>query len=899
MPDWRREVRARVGRGELPIDVVEELSQHLADRYDELRAGGMTEEEARRLTLDELAGEEALVRHVRSARPAPPEPVPVGASRGGSWWGSLAMDLRFGARLLRRSPAFTAVAVLTLALGIGANTAIFSVVNAVLLRPLGYTEPERLFMVYQRADDPEAQRMRVSPLDFIDFRERTRAFSGLAAHAGRGFTLTGEGEPELVITQMATAELFDVLGVEPMLGRAFVPEENTAGRNRVLILGHGLWQRRYGGDPRVVGSPVTVDGKPFVVVGVMPPGFAYPTDRYQMWTPLVLQGAGPEDPPVTRSSHYLQVVGRLAPGATAEQAEREISSLSAALARQYPESNEGVTSTLVPLEREIVGEVRTPLLVLLGAVGLLLLIACANVTSLMLARASVRRREVAIRTALGASRGRVVRQLLTENLLVFVLGGAVGLLAARLALGALLALAPADIPRLADTSVDGGVLLFTLALSLVTTLVFGLAPAVQLSGGGVPDWLRVGRGTAGRESQRLRSALVVGELALSLVLLASAGLAIRSFARVLAVDPGFSPDGVASFSVVLPPARYPEAEGLRSFQRQLLDALAAQGPVEAVGANSHLPLGGNDIENSFTVDGFTGGEEDGPVAGVRGVGGDYFRAMRIPVRRGRALGPGDGAGAAPAVVVNEAFARRYLAGADPLGRRLKLGTAESADPWRTVVGVSVDVAHLDLVSEARPEVYLPYAQLDDAFLSNWARGFHVVVRGRADPAVLFGAARAELSRLDPALPMNDVRTMAERVGESTAARRFQMLLLGLFAAVALLLATVGIFGVMSFFVTQRTREIGIRMALGAGRSEVMRLVVGRGAVLAAIGIGVGIAGALWVTRWMRSLLFGVPAHDPVTFAAVVLLLAATALLASWLPARRATRVDPMVALRAE
>ncbi len=808
-------------------------------------------------------------------------------------------DLRFALRTLLKNRGFAIVAVLTLALGIGATTAIFSVVNAVLIRPLDYRDPDRLFIVNTVGSAPGVGKIRLAPLDFVDFRQRTRAFESMAAHTGTGFTLTGDGDPELVIGQLVTAEIFDVLGARPLLGRGFRAEENEAGRDRVLVLSHELWTRHFAGDSSVIGRTTTVNGFAYTIVGVMPAGFAYPNSTYALWSPLALRGTTPSGPPINRSAHYLQVLGRLRPGITEDAGRTEMEAIAAQLGAEYPETNGGFSATITRLSDEVVGDVRGALRLLLGAVGFVLLIACANVTNLLLARATGRQREVAIRSALGATRARVIRQLFTENALVYLAGAGVGIFLATWALDVVKTFAPAGTPRIETTSIDIPVLLFALGATLVAAVTFGLAPAWQLARESVTDWLRAGQtGGATHRAQALRSALTVGQIALCVVLLMGAGLALRSFARLRDVDRGFTTENLLTFSVIMPASRLPEGAQIRAFQQSLLERFASDGSIEAVGSTTQLPLSGNDMENSVTVDGVVAAEGGEPVAGVRGIAGDYFRAMGIPVR-GRGLDRTDRQASAPVVVVNETFARRYIPDGSPIGRRVRMGDASSTDSWRTIVGVSADVRHRGLATDVRPEVYLPYVQLDDGFIRDWGRGMAVVIRSVVDPATVTASARGHVKALDPTMPLYQVRTMEQLASDSVAEPRFRTLLLGAFGFLALALATVGIFGVMSYFVTQRTNEIGIRMALGARPGDVLGLILAHGARLTGLGIGIGIVGAVLLARWMQAMLFEVSATDPLTFAAVIALLGSASMLAIYLPARRATAVDPLVALKSE
>jgi putative ABC transport system permease protein len=809
-------------------------------------------------------------------------------------------DLRYAFRTLVRSPAFTATAVLTLALGIGANTVMFSVVNAVLLRPLPFSDPDRLMLVSSVNQRAAVGEIRVSALDFADWRSQAKSFDTMAAFVGTGFTFSGDGEPELAIGLNVTADFFKTLGVQPLAGRTFAADEFAPGHEREIVLGHALWQRRFAGDRGVVGRTLTVNGKPFTVVGVMPAGFEFPDPHYQLWTPLV-NASTPDAPPINRNSHYLRVVGRLRAGVRPDHAQAEMSTIAKGLAAQYPATDESLDAHVVPLAAQAVSSVKTALLVLLGAVGFVVLIACTNVTNLLLARATGRQREVAIRAALGAGRLRLVRQFLTETIVLYALGASGALMLAAWGLDVLISLSAGDVPRLKEATVDARVLGVTLLISLGTAIIFGLAPAFHAAKADVIDALKAGGRTAGQGDQRqtLRGALVVAEVALSVVLLVGAGLALRSFVRLVNVDPGFQVDEQLTFTVVMLPARYAGAPQMISFTRRLAEQLASTPGVERAGATTALPFSGQNIEDGFSVEGLTTAGTEQPVAGTRGVTADYFAALGVPLKAGRFFTTADREGSQPVAIVNEAFARKYWPGQPAVGKRLKEGDAASSTPWSVVVGVVADIRHIGPGQDARPEVDFPYAQLEPGFMTTWLRGITFVVRGRVPGASLATAARAQVHALDPSMPLNDVQTMAALAAEVVAQPRFRTLLLGAFAALALVLATVGVFGVLSYFVTQRTQEIGIRIALGARPGDVVRLVVVRGIGLAAAGVAIGLIAAVPLARSMQSLLFEVPPVDVVTFAAVGVGLTLIAAAASYVPARRATRVDPMTALRME
>jgi len=808
-------------------------------------------------------------------------------------------DLRFAFRMMLRAPGFTAMAGLTLALGIGATSLMFSVVNAVLLRPLPYAEPSRLMLLFNvRTNTPSADTIRLTPLDFDDYKSRARSFEALAGYIGTGFTFSGAGEAELVIGEMVTPEFFRILGVAPALGRTFAPDEFQPGRENVVVLSDRLWKRRFGGNPASIGSRVTVNGKPFTIAGVMPPSFEYPGSRYELWAPLPSPRTT-ELPPINRVSHYLEVIGRLKPDVSFEQAQREVAMVASALASEYSATNSNMTARVTPLESFLVRDVETPLRILLAAVGLVVLIACANVTNLLLARASVRSREVAIRQALGAARWRLVRQFLVETLALYLVGACGALAVASWGIPVLLSFAPQDIPHLSDTSLDLRVLAATMLMSLACALIFGLAPAYH---GGKVDPAQALRGggrsaSAARAGQRVRVALVVSELALSVVLLIGAGLMLRSLVRLTTVDPGFDADGQLTFSVVMMPRKYPDESSMLSLSERLSSQLASLPGVQHAGFTTHLPLSGQNLENGFEVDGYVpANADDNPVAGMRGVSEHYFAALGVRLKAGRVFTTIDRSNSQPVAIVNEAFARRYFGGSNPIGRRLREGGYPN---WRVVVGVISDVKHSGPAAEARPEVSLPYSQLTFGFLNAWARGIYVVVRGDTPASALVTPVRGVIQSLDPDMSMNRPRALAEFASEAISQPRFRTILLSAFAVLAIALASVGIFGVLSYFVTQRTREIGIRLALGASSADILRMVVGRGLFVTAAGLAIGMIAAIPLTRSLETLLFEVRPLDAATIAIVIVALALVAGLASYLPARRALRIAPITALQIE
>ncbi|HEX8501477.1 MAG TPA: ABC transporter permease [Pyrinomonadaceae bacterium] len=798
-------------------------------------------------------------------------------------------DARYGLRVLRKRPGFTAVALAVLALGVGANTAIFSVVNAVLLRPLPYPGSERVVAFDAVNPSKGVKESNMSAPDFEDWKAQARSFEALTIYTEGGSNLTGGGEPERVNAAWVGTDFFRAMGVGAARGRALLPEDEATGAADVVVISHGLWQRRFGSDPGAVGRSVEMGGRSREVVGVMPPGFDFPR-RAEVWGPLQLEAAKE-----ARDNRSYQVLGRLREGGTLEAAQAELDTIAARLAESYPVTNSGWGVDLDPLKEETVGEMRPALLLLLAGVALVLLIACANVANLLLARAAGRRREVALRLALGASRLRIVRQMLTESLLLAVAGGALGAGLSLWLTDLLVALAPANTPRLAEASVDANVLLFAAGATLLTGLAFGIVPALQASKADLGESLKEGgRGAAGGRS-RVRSALVVSEVALSLLLLAGAGLLVKSFARLQAVNPGFDSGGVLTARVSLPGARYKEPAQKAEFYAALTERLNALPGVEAAGATTSLPLGGSNLSvwRGFIPEGRPATPEASEGASYAVVTPGYFRALRIPVRAGRDFDERDDANSPKVAVVNETLARKFFAGQDPVGRHIAIWRDE--DFPRRIVGVVGDTKPQSLDAEDAPQVYVP-ARQDAA----WG-GFSLAVRARGgdDPAALAPAVREAVRALDRQLPVYDVKTMGKVLGDSTAYRRVTVFLMAGFAAAALLLAGVGLYGVLSYTVAQRTREIGIRMALGARGRDVLGLVVRQGMLLTLAGLGLGLAGALLLTRLMEGLLYGVSAADPEVYALVALLLAAVALVACLVPARRATKVDPMVALRYE
>jgi putative ABC transport system permease protein len=806
---------------------------------------------------------------------------------------TLWQDVKFGARALAKNPGFAAVAVLALALGVGANSAIFSVVNATLLNPLPFPQEGQLLRLGEGARGRAApERGSFSYPDYKDVQTQTQTLAHVAAFLNSGTMLTGEGlEQERVYGADVSPEYFSVLGMGPELGRVFTPEEDHPDAG-VIVISHGLWLRRFGGRRDVVGQPLRMGNSSATIIGVMPEGFEYPfrADRQDFWAPLNDRPAPDRD---ARDNHSYRVIARMKPGVTAEQANAELDTISRRLEQQYPDTNTTVLAVGASLHEDMTRDVRPALLILLGAVGLVLLIACANVANLLLARAASRRREIAIRTALGASRWRVMRQLLVESLLLSLAGGASGLLLAMWGTYALVAAGPADIPRVGQSGLDARVLAFTLLVSVLTGLAFGLAPALQASRPDLTGALKEGsRGTGGGPGRgRLRSALVVSEVAVSLVLLIGAGLLIRSFVRLMQTDPGFDPARVVALDIPLGRERYDTEEKQTSFFAQLVGRVRGMPGVEAAGLVSNLPLGNTIDMLSFNIEGrppFPPGAQ--AVAHYTVVSPGYFEALKIPLRAGRVLTDHDDARAPRVTLVSESLARKYFEGENPVGQRI---VPDESLPPIEIVGVVGDARRDSLAAEAGPEFYVPFGQAAQ-------RRLNLVVRTDAvDPASMSSALRGAVAEMDKEQLIWQTRTLDQIVSSSVARRRFNMTLLGLFASVALLLAALGLYGVMAYSVTRRTHEIGIRMALGARGWDVLRMVVGQGMRLALVGVGLGLVAAYAVTRVLASLLYGVTATDPLTFAGLAALLACVAFLASYLPARRATKVDPMVALRYE
>lgn len=794
---------------------------------------------------------------------------------------TLLQDLRYGGRMLWKQPGFTLIAILTLALGIGANTAIFSVVNAVLLKPLPYEQAEQLLTTRGNQSVP----------DLNDVRAWSQSYTNVGGINQQPLDYTGGSEPQQLLVGHVTGGFFATLGIQPKIGRTLNDDDDKPGGARVAVLSDELWQQLFQRDPNVLGKTLPLGGNSFTVVGVMPPGFKAPRDNTRLWVPIHVTNAAAAN---YRGVHFLHVYLRLKAGVTLQQATTEMQALDQRLAEAYPAENKSRRTILVPLLDRVVGDARMTLWVLFGAVALVLLIACANYANLLLVRGAARQQEMTVRVALGAGQWRVARQILTESVLLSLLGGAVGLLFAQWGVELLLALKPDNLPRLDAITLDARVLGFALLVSLLTGLVFGLAPAWSVTHVNVSDALKAGeRGGVSAVRQRLRSTLIVVEMAMAFLLLVGVGLLLKSFWHLRSVQPGFNPDNLVTLRINLPEARYKDISKQNQYRQSLLAEVSALPNVQAA-LVSELPLSGDSLNHDFTREGWTLPVGEEPSVETRSIEGDYFQTMQIPLRAGRAFTAHDNADALLVGIANEALVKQHFPNENPLGKRVRWARDDEIH-WITIVGVVGDVQHFGLDTPEDPALYTPYAQSG----REWKRWMTVVVRGPQASAVLTAAVKSAVWKVDAQLPLTKVLTMSEVMAESFAERRFNLLLLSLFATLALMLAGLGIYGVISFAVAQRTNEIGIRMALGANAQDVLRLVLRQGLRLAGLGVLLGGAAAFGLTRLMKSLLFGVTATDPLTFALVPVALLTVALLACWIPAWRATKVDPMIALRYE
>jgi len=872
-----------LSRRQVSADVDEELRLHIQQTAQELREQGWPAGEAR-LEAERRFGDLEFTRKFCRDEDLRRE----GEKRRMTILDELKQDLRYALRALRASPGFTATALLTLALGIGANTAIFSVVRGVLLDPLPFPQADRVVRLWNVDRALGIDRGWVSEPDFIDWRARSKLAESMGgyffADGQLGLDLTGKGNPERISAALVTDGFFQALGTRALLGRTFVSDEHVPGRDRVVVLSHGLWTRRFGSDPSLVNKTLTLNGQPFVVVGIMPPGFTYPADQsLDAWIPVSF--FGPDAIGRSRGSRFLSVVARMKPGVNEAQLRAEVAGIAARLVREYPDNPGWDDASSMNIRDSILGEVRRPLVVLMVAVAMLLLIACANVASLLLARATGRQRELAVRAALGAGRGRIARQLLTENLTLATLGGLLGIGLGLVAVRAIAAAGASELPRAGDIRIDGLVLAFTVAVSIVSGLLFGLAPTARASGGNLEVSLRSGgRGTVGGAGQRMRSALVVAEVALAVMLVVGAGLATKSFARLLSVKPGFEPSN-ALVVVTGVPSRYPTAEGRANFYYAILDAIRRVPGVQAAGSIRDLPMQGNGEMNGVTLPGQAVLPGHELTVQRQHISTDYFKALGTPLRAGRTFEMTDREGAPLVVVVNDELAKRFWPAESAVGKTLLMGTTPIQ-----VIGVVGDVRQRGLAEAVEPTMYVHVLQ-------NFRVRMSIVVRTAGDPLAYANAVRQTIWSVDPNQTITSITTLDSVLGHAVSRPRLLAWLMALFGAIGLTLGALGIFGVLAYAVNQRRQEIGVRVALGATPRSVLSLVVGNGMLLAGIGVALGLIGAALVTKSMQTVLYDIRPTDPVTFAEVVVVLLGASLLASWLPARRALAIDPVTALR--
>lgn len=873
-------LRTLFSRREDSRDFEAELKEHLSLLTERYIQQGMTPEDAERVARRRFGNTTLLQENRRDI-----QTIPLVEA----FW----RDLAYAIRMLRKNPGFSTAAVLTLALGIGANTTIFSICNAVLLKPLPYAEPDRIVMLWEQQRSGSLGT--VAPANFVDWRAQSRSFSEVAAlNPFSSFILGDQDEPARLAGAAVSSNFFSLLGVRFELGRNFFASEDRPGWNHVAILSHRTWQRRFGARADIAGKRITLSDTGYTVVGVLPPDFQFGSkasdfqarNQFDVWVPMALNSEK-----LQRGTHPLRVFARLKPGIALPQAQADLNVIAANLARQYPEDNKDKGIIAVPLVEQITANVRRALLTLLSAVGLVLLIACANVANLLLSRAAARRKEMAVRVALGAGRRRLAQQLLTESILLAILGGASGLILAIAAMWALTRHLPADLSRASGIAVDEQIIVFTGLISVLTGVVFGLGPLFQTQRVNANEALKQNERVAGGTQSRLRNSLVVGQIAITMVLLIGAGLMAKSFWALLHVSPGFRTEHILTARLSLPPSRYPDVRRIAAFERELLEKVRATPGVQSAGLTAYLPLSGTDNGWAFFIE----GRPPLPVgvynvAKYRPVSSGYFETIGIPLLRGRAFTTVDSEDAPWVVIINESMARAYWGKEDPVGRRLHFGSPV----WRTVIGVVGDVLHEGLDGEARPEMYVPFEQAP-----NKETGPTIVVRTGLDRAAAAAAVRSAVSAIDHTMPVDQIDTMEQVVSISVAQPRFRTVMLAAFSILALVMASIGIYGVMNYLVIQRTREFGIRLSVGATQRDVLRLVLGRAAVLIGSGLGLGLAGAVVLARLIASLLYSVRPLDPLTFAAVPLLLSAVALTASYIPARRATRVDPMIALRYE
>ncbi|MGE0128685.1 MAG: ADOP family duplicated permease [Blastocatellales bacterium] len=904
MPDWKPEIRRRLLKLKLEptreAAIVEELAQHLDDCYAEMLASGATEAEAYRATLAELSESELLARELRRVeRQVAPEPVVLGTTRRTNMIADLWQDLRFGARMLAKNPGFTLIAVVTLSLGIGANTAVFSVVNAVLLRPLPYAQSDRLVALWGNYQKLNITRLPAKAGEYVDYRDQTQSFAQVAAADSTEYNLTDAGAPERVAGASVTANLFTTLGAQVARGRGFTPGDEQASNAPVAIVSHHFWQQRHGGAADFVGKTLRLNGRPYIVIGILPEGFQYPHPSLpygapaEVFTPLVFT---PEQITQRGGGYYLNVIAQLKSGVTLAEARAEMTALGQGFVDAKKPGYRGPNNadgdwriTVVPLLEEAVGQSRFALWLLLGAVALVLLIACANVANLLLARATVRQRELAIRAALGASRWQITRQMLCESLLLAGLGAAGGWLLAWWGVAALAKLKLDKLPRVAESTLDARVLGFTLLVTLLTCLLFGGLPAWQAAHTDVQQTLKDGGVAVTRRRPWMRNMLVIGEVALAVLLLVGAGLLLNSLVRLQRLKPGLDVDKLLMVELDLPSERYSGVEPIKAFTENLTERVEALPGVEQASISNRIPLESYVGSDPFMIEGYALDPSQPPNADWRIIAPNYFRTLGIALLRGREFTKHDGNDVA---IVNETLARTYWPNTDALGKRLALGMPSPRSPYKTIIGIVADTPHGTLETPPGRDCYFPYA-------ARSSRNICLFVRAAGEPSSLAAAVRQQVWAVDKNQPIREVGTLGQFVSGTLAPRRFNTWLLSGFAALALLLGALGIYSVLAFSVTERRQEMGVRLALGAQPRNMMALVIRQGMTLVAVGVVLGVAGALALTRLLKSLLFGVRATDPLTFIVVALLLALVAMLACWIPARRATKVDPMMALRTE
>ena len=876
-------VRSLFRRADTDQEPDEQLRDHVARKTGQYIAKPMAWRETRRVASPDMGKVEKTKGKVRETRRT-------------SWIRDFVQDLRYGVRVLRKSPGFASIAVVTLALGIGANTAIFSIVNAVLLQTFPYPDPNQLVLVFNiPLNQPDALSS-ISYRDFTQCREQNRVFSEMAGNSFHDLTLTGAGEPSIVNTAAVTPQIFSLLGAKPLAGRTLLPEDGKQGAAPVAVVSENLWHNRFGSDPALIGQSITLDMRSFTVVGVLPASFRYPdgAPRQDVWISVAqdpLFGPRLSQP----GSRVLVGIGRLKPGVSLAQAQAEMNTLGTRLANEFSAEDSGLTFRIEPYRQVVVGEVKSPLLILFGAVGLVLLIACANIANLLLSRATSRGREIAVRISLGAGRARIVRQLLTESALLGLLGGAAGVLLAAWGVWSLQPFLPSNVILINSIHVGGSVLAFALLLSLAAALAFGLAPALLATPSNLQAKIKEGGERTGqRGGQHVRNFLAIVEISLAMVLLAAGGLLIRSFALVTAVNPGFDPKNVIEAEVSLPQFQYATPQQWTAFSNELLARLRAQAGLRDSALAAPLPMDRQGAASfTFSIVGdppLPPGKS--PTADFATVSPDYFRMMRIPLLRGRFFSDQDSPSSPKVAIISETLVRRYFPNQDPLGKQMRFGFPPNSNVSREIVGIVGDIRDAALSRKPEPMMYVPFAQAP-------LYGGEVVVRSSLSAASVAAGIRQAVRSMDKNLPVTDIESLNDAVGQSISQERFRTFLLGSFSAIALVLAAVGIFGVMSYSASQRTHEIGIRVALGAGRRDVLRLILGQGAKLALLGLGIGLVAAFLLTRLMSSLLYRVSATDPVTFASVTIILLSVALTACYIPARRAVRVDPMVALRHE